>query len=148
MAKPYYEEYTRLAMKRKIVFNHDVTIGFKEINEGSTIGICTLSEKWHEIDLDTVFWKKHSEIERKFLTFHELTHCFCNRDHDFGNGQMYTPLGWFATLIPFRKDYKSTGYFKDGCPMSIMAPVIATEDCLESYYEYYIDEMFNRCKPW
>lgn len=151
--KPFVDEYVQRAKARHLVFNNPVTVGFKVINVGDVIGVCSMTEKFREVDIDTIFWNRASHAKQRILIFHELTHCLCGRNHDFGNGQSY-PDSLFGHILddisfrsPFRIKVKS-GYFVDGCGMSIMTPEIASDDCIDSHESEYLEEMFDRCEPY
>lgn len=138
---PYLDKYKYLGKKRGIVFSRDYSAQITEIdymNKPSVIGLCYRGVNFREIEIDKRFFNKSSIIERFFLVSHEATHCICNRKHDFDNGKLYT-----------ENNVKSPEtQLKDGCPKSIMSLYLPSRSCLEKHYEYYSDEMFNRCTPW
>lgn len=117
----------------------------------NAVGLCTYGPDWHEIDIDSDFWNRHDSSERLALIFHELTHCYCNRDHDWGSGIMY--LDTEKERIAEAEEWQITGglkpgRFDDGCPYSLMYPIVVDSDCLLGHYSEYISEMFNRCRPY
>lgn len=157
-AKPYVDEFFALSKRNNITFKHEVSVGFTKIDHGSVIGVCTYSRQFREVDLDKNFFDKASEKRKKALIFHELTHCYCARSHDFAAGQEY-PDGIFDIFIekikngvvdkiPWCLAKTPPGYLEDLCPSSIMHPYILEDTCLEQHWEYYIKEMFERCDPY
>ncbi|MEL7399879.1 MAG: hypothetical protein AAGN35_15855 [Bacteroidota bacterium] len=59
-----------------------ITFEFRRIG-GSTIGYCEYDPaRGNHIALDEQYWSGASNQERAVLLFHELGHCFLNRDHD------------------------------------------------------------------
>lgn len=151
LLKSYKEEAT----KRGIKFTKPLTMGFKDIDDGNVVGLCTYGDDWREIDVDKKFWKKSNALTRKTLIYHELTHCLCTRGHDFGKDANY-PEGVMAKIlndIPqhfrFYMLYDPPpGYYDDGCPYSIMHPVVIDNQCMKDHKKEYAEEMWQRCKPW
>lgn len=88
------------------------------------IGLCTplvLSTMGSEIVLWKNFWALASVTERRLLVFHELAHCACHRMHD-------------------------SSKFSDGCPKSIMSPILSIDLCAIVHYDDYINDLKERCK--
>jgi hypothetical protein len=152
--KPLVSEYIGLADKYHIKFTHEVSMGFTELHRGLAVGLCTYQKNFREIDVDRNYWDRISEIQRKMLLFHELTHCLCTRRHDYLNGESYEEDKLEKLLNIFHKyDPKNffevqPGYFEDECPLSIMHPVVISDKCAEAHMDEYLEEMFNRCKPY
>lgn len=151
--KPYVDDYFNLSKRYNLEFKGSVSMGFKKIDREPVIGTCYISSGFREIEIDKPYWDRASFIQRKALVFHELTHCYCKRMHDFGDGTEYedeTLKKLFEILmskVPFRPEPR-LGYYDDNCPMSIMAPEIPYIGCLKKYEKEYFQEMFNRCKPY
>ena len=145
-------EYKELAKIQGITFKKDVTIGFKKINDKSIIGLTTYGLGWREIDLDSDYWYdyKTSSMSRMVLVFHELSHAYCDRCHDYGkDGDKY--LETEEERIKQAKEWIGLPpgrYINDACPLSLMYPTVLTDDCTLAHYNDYIQEMFLRCKPW
>lgn len=145
-------EYFRISAYFNLTFPKKVSLGFSDIDRGNVIGTCTFGNKFREIDLDNSFWKRASWNSKIALVYHEMTHCYCTREHDFGDGTAYPDeslkfiLDRILNKIP--TPLKPEGYLEDGCPKSIMHPIIVDNSCFEAHYNYYIREMFNRCNPW
>lgn len=151
-ATPFVNEYLKLAAINHIDFDDEVTLGFKSLNDGSTIGTCTYGWGWREIDLDIGYWNSATPTERLALTFHELTHCYCNRDHDWGEDKPYpstAELRMEQANSWRKKGGPAPGRFtSDGCPTSFMYPIILDDDCVLHHYNHYVFEMFERCEPF
>lgn len=150
-AEPQLKEYKDLAKKWGITFKKDVTIGFKTINEGNAVGICNYGANWREIDIDIDYWNNSSTLKKSFLLWHELTHCYCDRDHDYEDGKKY-PENEDERIEEVKKWIPGTAppgrYRDDFCPLSLMYPVVLEQDCILAHYQDYVAEMFNRCTPW
>lgn len=154
--QPYVDEYLKLAQKRGIVFNHKVSMGIKKIGHEPVIGLCWTENTWREVDIDEDYFYDDftSESQDMILVFHELTHCYCGRPHDYyaNPGGSYG-LGFISQLFnipmpgPWRAKIKP-GYFADRCGMSIMTPAIANQECIKAHIAHYIDEMFEGCRPY
>ena len=70
--------------------------------------------------------------------WHELSHCYCERNHDY-RGKKYDE-GKAASS-------KGSGdsFYDNGCPRSIMYPIIVEDNCAWTYYDEYVQEMFENC---
>jgi hypothetical protein len=136
--QPYVNDWMHLADERGIKFNNSVSIGFDSINRKETIGICNYGVGFREIDIDELYWSQANIISKKTLVFHELVHCYCNRNHDYGDGVEYQ-----------RDSNNLDGFFiDDNCPISIMYPIIVSNACFIIHYDSYVEEMFSRCEPF
>ncbi len=138
---PYVNEWLSLAKEKGLVFHHEITVGFKDIKEDKVIGQCNYGSYFREIDLNKAYWNKLSKMTKMILLFHELSHCYCNRRHDFNDGEKYDES-------EDRKYSREEGFFSDGCPISIMHPFIMEDDCAMSHYSEYVQEMLQRCKEY
>jgi Putative phage metallopeptidase len=155
---PIVNEYKSLADKKGIKFTNQVTIGFTDIKHKDIVGLCHYGSNFREIDIDRKYWGEITENEQKELVFHELTHCYCLRKHDYDEGKPYPEAKQSKYVrghqpVPRMPPYKdaffiSPGFLIDGCPASIMYPYVLNDACYEKNKEYYDSEMFNRCQPY
>lgn len=155
--KSYLAIYKTLAFLHNLEFKSPVTIGFANINlKENFVGMCTYGKNFREIDVDHKWWKAETPLARQTLIFHELTHCLCGRDHDWGIGVHYpeadeksSQKGMKIVSIDFTEEkVAENGFLDDECPMSIMYPHVIDDDCMEAHKEMYLQEMFERCKPY
>jgi hypothetical protein len=149
--QPLVDEYKALAKMNGIRFYNKVSIGFKKINRGNTVGVCNYGSFFREIDVDIDFWLNSTNMSRLALVFHELSHCYCTRKHDYGKDKNYpeTALERLERALIWKvQGGEKPGYWDDGCPKSLMYPVIPDDECLMKHYQEYVLEMFDRCKPW
>lgn len=146
----YEISYESLAIGNGIKFTHHPTMGFNTIKKKkgyyNVIGPCTYGKNFREIDADIDFWNKSSDQTRRVLLYHELTHCLCDRDHDYKNGIKYPDADTVKGNIIM--EFMEPGVLKDGCPMTIMYPYILSDKCSFAHWNMYIKEMFNRCIPY
>lgn len=147
------KEYFKLSARYNVKFDKNVTIGFSTITRENVIGTCSYRPEFREIDLDSEYWKTAKWATKVALVFHEMTHCYCGRPHDFDEGEMY-PDGSLAFIIqrillkqPFTP-LRPKGFLEDNCPQSIMYPVVLSNVCFKKHYSHYVEEMFSRCKAW
>lgn len=158
---PYVNEYKDLASKRNIKFTKSVSMGFTDIrakDKGkNVVGLCTYSKEFREIDIDRKYWVKSTKETRKTLIFHEMTHCLCGRPHDYGEGKEYPNPVVEAAMAAVYKVlgsmnepfwHRQPGFYMDGCPLSIMYPIVVSDDCVDNHWEEYEQEMLNRCVPY
>lgn len=147
----YVDEYMWLSTQNNIQFYNKVTIGFKKIKDGNVIGTCTYGGFFREIDIDIDYWNNSTKAERMALIFHELTHCYCGRGHDYGENLEYpeTEMARIARALQWKmRGGPRPGYWDDGCPFSLMYPVVVDDDCTLAHYAEYTAEMFDRCEAW
>lgn len=154
--KKYYDEYILLSKRYHVVFSKRPTIGLKKITDKATIfgtaviAQCRRSEEFQEISVDTKFWDKSDEKERRMTIFHELGHCMCGRDHDYAEGKFYQEkiVEQIIDYIWQRASFQvPEGYYNDYCPKSLMHPIIPDDSCLRKHYNGYLKELFTLCKP-
>jgi hypothetical protein len=107
---------------------------------------------FREIDIDNKYWATSSSAEKTTEMYHELTHCLCGRDHDFGKDQRYPEPETLEIFVVIKnmcvEKTEPKGLYEDGCPLSVMYPRILSGNCLSLHYNDYIKEMFDRCNPW
>ncbi len=138
------EAWKTLSRRNHLEFSETVTIGFSKIQKSNVIGTCSYGYGWREIDIDTEYWNNASWLSKVNLVYHELTHCYCFRDHDYSDGKKYKDSFWGRI---FNTD-DADGFLPDGCAKSIMHPSIQDDACFEKHYKHYVKEMFNRCDPY
>lgn len=150
-AQHIIDEFMWLSAQNDIGFNRKVTVGFKTINNGDVVGLCTYGGLFREIDIDLSYWNHSTYTTKMTALFHELTHCYCRRGHDYGanlnypeseSARLFRALRWKV------EGGERPGYWDDGCPVSIMYPVVLDDDCMHRHYNHYTKEMFDRCRPW
>lgn len=134
-----------LSAGKHIIFNKKVKIVFSNIKEADAVGLCKYSVPYREIVFDKNYWEKSTKITRLALVFHEMIHCFCGRKHDH-NGLPYEEPKTSNIACKLSED-SSGRYFEDECPTSIMHPVVLSDSCMLSHYNYYVEEMFDHCNP-
>lgn len=73
--QPYVKEFSELT-------NREVKIhlNFENLDQ-STAGICYYRLVGNEISINAERWAKYTEEQKRFLVFHELSHCVCNTGH-------------------------------------------------------------------
>lgn len=150
-AQRYLDEYLWLSGQNHIQFDGNVSIGFRDINDGNVVGFCTYGSFFREIDIDINYWNHSSNTTRMTLLYHELTHCYCERDHDYGVDLKYPPTDAERVAQALEWQIKGgprPGYWDDGCAVSVMYPVVLDDLCMRTHYQEYAKEMFDRCQPW
>lgn len=151
------DEFFKLSKRFNVTFTKKVSIGFVDLKKykEKAIGLCTYGRGWREIDLDEKYWSKASWLSKIALTYHELAHAYCYRDHDWAEGEEYPDPERQAFMDVFNPPYppmsfiyKPEGFFEDMCPLSLLHPTIIDDDCTKKHYAHYVKEMFERCKPY
>ncbi len=146
-AAPYVDKWLEMANERGIVFTNTVTVGFKNINQESskyrTVALCTRGDGFREIDIDRVAWDKSTETSKTTTLNHELSHCYCGRNHDYGDNKSYGDAGNRKT-----GNTVDEGFFPDLCPISILYPMAVSDACVAIHGSWYGEEMFQRCKSY
>lgn len=147
--QPLVNEYLQLSAENNIHFKHKVSVGMKPIDDDKAVGVCNYGSYFREIDIDSDYWDAITPTTQKAILFHELTHCYCTRPHDYGNGQEYKSKGLLERVLGvFKSTPENTGFYPDQCPTSIMYPVVIPDRCMIAHEQEYIKEMFNHCRPW
>lgn len=147
--KPYVDEYVFVSqgkVEKKDLKN--LTMGFFEpAKDSNTIGICNYLT--YEISIKQSFWKTAGHLDRMEIVFHELGHCVKRRQHTSTKGSFWHDLMFDLGLFNAQEN------LRDGCPSSIMHPVVIGWYCFNKHYNYYLDELFLRTtkekydvRPW
>ncbi len=86
---PYFELFGEEAAKRGVIFNNDEAqiqgyiqniTGFS----GDVLGYCQPSRVRYPLEsifIDVDFWRNATDLQKEFVVFHELGHCFLKREH-------------------------------------------------------------------
>lgn len=80
--KVYQKEYNDLVKEEcpGLEFPRNLGLGFTTLSKDE-IGVCNIFLAKRQILVDKTFWNLSSELDRKQLMFHELTHCTFNIGH-------------------------------------------------------------------
>ena len=82
---PYFELFAEEAALRGFVVNYEaerIEGLLQDIPDVSIQGQCFHNEKKpKKVIIDIDYWDRASKFEKEFIIFHELGHCFLNRDH-------------------------------------------------------------------
>lgn len=94
---------------------------FEDIEGENIAGTCSYTHNTPRlVTIDQPFWESASDLAREFIVFHELGHCYLDRDH-------------------------RENQFTDGTCVSLMRSGV--EDCRDNYHsrtrETYLDELFT-----
>lgn len=91
---PYYQEFVQLSLDNckissKLNFPNFLYAGIKSLDYPMA-GVCNRSLITWFIFIDKDFFNKYTEIQKKTMIFHELTHCILKLNHiDNPNHYMY-----------------------------------------------------------
>lgn len=91
------------------------------LDERAVAGSCARhSDNFNQIEINSTFWNRADDLQREYVVFHELGHCYLDRPHLEGENL-------------------------DGTCISIMASGIGScrENYTESTRESYLDELFR-----
>ena len=86
--EPYYVIFEEEAAKRGVVFDNEVEQieGYlQNIVENGVIGACRRNDgpdRPRSIFVDKAYWATATWLEKEYVVFHELGHCFLGLDHD------------------------------------------------------------------
>lgn len=124
---PYIERFAadtnqpldKILKTNSIAFTEIETPDEKKNEMYVIIGQCNLATLGVSIDRSN--WKTESIQTKTALIHHELGHCYCLIGH-------------------------VEAELKDGCPDSIMNPLLPSEACLEKHWDRYIDDLKDRCE--
>lgn len=143
-------EYKELARIAGIEFDSTIGVGFIRIEEPRVIGLCHYGLGYRQIQIDAPFWESTDQNTRLALLFHELTHCYCTRSHDHSTGKYPETPKERDEEWEYMTHHQGQrpGYFGDGCPNSLMAPIVVEDTCVQLHYAHYIVEMFENCSPY
>lgn len=120
-----------------------LSVGFKdvEVDERGVVGVCKYftSDGGPEILIDQRFWAKSTENTRESLMLHELGHCICKIPHSHIEGSYEEKPKKDGPVL-------GRGFFRDGCPVTVMYPEVLGDFCYEKHKYHYHYELRLRCK--
>jgi hypothetical protein len=85
---PYFEIFEQEAAIRGVIFNNEVEQieGYlQNITDGGVIGACRRNDGDginRSVFFDKPYWSTATSLEKEYVVFHELGHCFLELDHD------------------------------------------------------------------
>lgn len=153
--KTVVDEYFKLSARYNLSFTKKVPIEFEVIkikDMPNAVGLCSSGLDYRKITIDPIYWQYFTWYTKMVMIYHEMTHCYCGRDHDYGDGLLYPENVLKARIEQYNatNDHMSNhpGYMLDGCPESVMFPLVLGDKCFKEHYSHYVKEMFDRCNPW
>lgn len=146
-------EYFELSRRNNVEFSNKVGFRFENIDRKNVLAMCSYGLLSRRISLDIHYWEEATWNAKISTVYHEMTHCYCGRAHDFDEGKDYPDTTFLSVLKQYFGKYiasplKPEGFLDDNCPKSIMYPYSFSDQCFQTHYAYYVKEMFNRCDPW
>lgn len=125
-----------------------LTMGLSVTNflSGSAVGVCyysKLPDGGREISISYWDFHMYDENAKESLVFHELAHCLCNIGHSHAEGAYGTPQE--ERSRPSNEKVRERGYLADGCPSSLMHPIMLDFGCYEAHRELYLNDIYERC---
>lgn len=123
----YYERFRVEAAERNVIFDNEqaqVEGYIQNIFDQSILGACRRnadSDNPPVIIVDEPYWKNATDLEREYLVFHELGHCFLQRGHTEAEDDIGVCLSIMASGV-------------GGC----------TNNYNNTTREEYLDELFNQ----
>jgi len=113
--EPFYELFREEAAKRGITFDNSIEMiegSFQNIPTNGVIGACKRNadnENDPEIFFDTPYWRTATQLEREYVFFHELGHCFLKLSHDDSADEQGDCISIMASGVgDCRDDYNNT----------------------------------------
>jgi len=82
---PYFERFAAEGTSR----GHEIDLAAKriegfliDIEEANVAGQCSYStSSTRKVNIDRTYWNSATDLEKEFLIFHELGHCYLERAH-------------------------------------------------------------------
>jgi hypothetical protein len=139
--KEFVEDYKKLMkgiVEEKVIDNVKITMA--NLNPPA-VGLCWHMENPRRIQLDTKSWKSYDYAKKEALILHELGHCVCNLDHVHFMGKYDV-----GSKAPEKsEDRLNAGFLEDGCPTSLMHPIVLDSECYTKHRDHYRYELHLRC---
>lgn len=141
-----YEYIIKYKNKKYTIYKNRInklSMNFADL-EDSAIGRCYwLLNGEYEIEIDKAWWNSSGQLSKQFLAYHELEHCIRQRMHTHPKSSNISFLEFLEVLAQKLGLVERSGFFKDGCPDSIMYPYDNGEYCAYLHYEDYIEEIYK-----
>ena len=82
---PYFERFVAEGQLRGIAIDlveKQIEGYLIDIEENNVVGQCSYSEtSTRSVNIDNAFWNNATDLEKEFVIFHELGHCYLERSH-------------------------------------------------------------------
>ena len=82
---PYFERFEEEGQLRGLsidLASKNIEGYLISISEENVVGQCTYgSSTVRRVNIDTEYWNQATELEKEFVVFHELGHCYLERPH-------------------------------------------------------------------
>ena len=110
---PYFEAFSDEAAARGLSFDYQsarIEGYLEDIPEQDVTGKCQMnSVDPNRIFVDATFWRRATFMEKEFVVFHELGHCFLERSHlDSENNDGSCVSMMHSGLTDCRNDYSTS----------------------------------------
>lgn len=83
---PYFDMFAEEAALRGITVDYEaanIEGLMQQVAQPNVLGQCFRNEeKPRKVIVDIGYWNNATELDKQFLIFHELGHCFLDRSHD------------------------------------------------------------------
>jgi len=83
--QPFFEIFAKEAAKRGFTVDYEaerIEGLLQDIFDSNIQGQCFRNEKKpKKVIIDTEYWARSTDLEKEFIIYHELGHCFLNRSH-------------------------------------------------------------------
>ena len=81
----YFDRFALEAIERGIKVAYDsipISARITVIDQNNIAGTCTRRDHDNnDIEVNRAFWERATDLEREFVVFHELGHCYLDREH-------------------------------------------------------------------
>jgi hypothetical protein len=149
--EPYIKQYKTVILQKnkdkESLYDeriNDLSVNFSDDLDNNTLGQCTwLLNGGYEIEINRYYWKNSTFIGKEFLIFHELEHCVRFRGHTDIKQKRESLWDYIEAIAQALGIIEKKGFFKDGCPKSIMYPYDTSELCNINHYNEYIQEIVD-----
>lgn len=80
---PYYEAFIQEGEERGLNIDlSDIPGSIRDIPNAGVAGTCQFNPDGNILTVDLPTWNQSDDDFREYIVFHELGHCFLERDHD------------------------------------------------------------------
>lgn len=124
----------------QITFHDNIA---KEIDHKNAIAVCYQQLVFPlKIQIEKEWWYRTGDYEHWSVVYHEAGHCVCHLDHTSD-----TDSEWFFDLLAHHGVRAiHAPWMADGCPKSLMYPIVVGQDCVIRHEDEYVKELFAKCQ--
>ena len=129
----YFDQHVQITFRKNIA---------QEIIHPNAIAVCYPLTFPLKIQIDPEWWYRMGDYDHWSVLYHEIAHCGCGEDHPIEASQEW----FFDFLHHLNVQASHAPWLPDGCPKTLMYPIVVGQECIYRHEDEYVKELFRNCQ--